>query len=41
MPFIGDRMEEAYRQHGAFVKPKLLVVTSRDSLQPGICVVPA
>jgi predicted TIM-barrel fold metal-dependent hydrolase len=23
VPFIGDRMEEAYRQHGMFVRPKL------------------
>jgi predicted TIM-barrel fold metal-dependent hydrolase len=23
VPFVGDRMEEAYRQHGMFVKPRL------------------
>jgi predicted TIM-barrel fold metal-dependent hydrolase len=26
VPFLGDRMDEAYRQHGMFVRPKLSVL---------------
>lgn len=41
VPAIGDRMDEAYRQHGMFVRPKLKPAAQRDHPPAGVRVLPA
>ncbi len=40
-PFIADRMDEGYRQHGAAVRPTLSEAPEPVPLRPGLRVVPA
>ena len=40
-PFIADRMDEGYRQHGAAVRPTLSKLPEPVPLRPGLRVVPA
>ena len=41
VPFIGDRMNEGYRQHSMFVRPQLSRSPEGDPLLAGVRVVPA
>ena len=41
VPAIGDRMDEAYRQHGMFVRPKLSRLPSEIIYAAGVRLVPA
>ena len=41
VPFLGDRMNESYRQHGMMVRPEAVEDTEGDPLLPGVRLVPA
>ena len=41
VPAIGDRMDEAYRQHGMFVRPEAEQAAQRDHPPAGVRVLPA
>ena len=41
VPFLGDRMNEGYRQHGMFVRPTLSLLPKEFPVPAGVGVVPA
>ena len=41
VPALADRMDEGWRQHGQFAKPKLTKLPERDDLRAGVRIVPA